>query len=180
VNLRRALVPVVLVAAASLAACGGDDSGSSASDDQPSASPTEDVSASVAADGNVAACDLLSTDEVEAAVGTPVKEGIARSGEPITGGSFTSCLWMSGDADNPADQAQLFIYSNTDAADSAREDDSQELPGIGDSAFTVSFAGVWVKQGEQSFLTQWYSLSGADEKNLPKSEALAKAAADKL
>jgi hypothetical protein len=175
VHLRRALVPLLLVAGATLAACGGDDTSGG---DEPT--PSGATSDSGDAGGDVAACDLLTTDEVQAAVGSPVKKGIARSGEPITGGTFTSCLWQSDDPDNPADQAQLFLYSNTDAADSAREDDSQDVSGIGDKAFTVTFAGVWVYQGEQSFLAQWYTISGSDEDNLPRSEALAKAAAAKL
>jgi hypothetical protein len=186
VNLRRAFIPVVLVAAATLASCGGDSDSGTTDDDRPSASdsvsqtPSPSATGSESQTGDVAACDLLSTDEVEAAVGAPVKEGIANAGQPITGGIFTSCLWMSDDPDNPADQGQLYIYSNTAAADSAREDDSEEVPGIGDSAFTVSFAGVWVTKGEKSFLAQWYALSGTDDENLPKSEALAKVAADKL
>ena len=180
VRIRRALVPVLLVAPAVLMACGGDDSGGDDADDAPTASSSETTQLSSEAGDEVAACDLLTTEEVEAAVGTPVKEGVPRSGEPITGGTYTSCLWMSDDPSNPADQAQLYLYSNTEAADSAREDDSQEISGIGDSAFTVTFAGVWVYQGEQSFLAQWYTISGTDEENLPKSEALAKAASAKL
>jgi hypothetical protein len=180
VNLRRTLVPLVLVAAA-LSSCGGDDSDSGPfAGDQTSTSSTDTSSPSPEVVHQVSACELLSPDEVAAAVGSPVKNGIPNSGEPITGGTFTSCLWMSDDPANPADQAQLYLYSNTAAADSAREDDSEDVRGIGDSAFTVSFAGVWVYQGEQSFLAQWYSFSGNDEDNLPKSKALAEAAADKL
>jgi hypothetical protein len=181
VHLRRAVVPVLLVVSATLTACGGDDNSSSAADAPRSSAGTSDPSdAGNPTGGDVAACDLLTTDEVEAAVGSPVKEGIARTGEPVTGGTFTSCLWQSDDPENPVDQAQLYLYSNTAAADSAREEDSQEVPGIGDQAFTVTFAGVWVYQGERSFLAQWSTLSGSDEENRPKSEALAKAAADKL
>lgn len=183
VRLRRAVVSVLVVGSAALTACAGEDSSS------PEDGPATSAATSEASDpsdggspaaGDVAACDLLTTDEVEAAVGAPVKEGVARSGEPITGGTFTSCLWQADDPENPVDQAQLYLYSDTAAADSAREDDSQEVPGIGDKAFTVAFAGVWVYQGERSFLAQWYTLSGSDEENLPKSEALAKAAADRL
>ena len=182
-DIRSILLPVVVLAAVTLTACGGDDTDSgpfadggtsSVAAESTSASPTEQVA------DLASACDLLSPDEVAAAVGTPVKDGIPNSGQPITGGTFSSCLWMSDDPANPADQAQLYLYSNTAAADSAREDDSQDVPGIGDSAFTVSFSGVWVYQGERSFLAQWYSLSGTDKENLAASEALAKAAADKL
>jgi len=175
-------VPLVVAVAAVLSSCGGDDSDSGpfAGDETSSSSDTASPSPSVDVVHQVAACDLLSPDEVAAAVGTPVKEGVPNSGEPITGGTFTSCLWMSDDPANPADQAQLYLYSNTAAADSAREDDSEDVQGIGDSAFTVSFAGVWVYQGEQSFLAQWYSFSGNDDDNLPKTKALAEAAADKL
>ncbi|QIG43943.1 DUF3558 family protein [Nocardioides anomalus] len=178
-QLRRTLLPLVLLTATTLAACGGgddSDSGAARDDSSPSAS-------SGPSDGNqvgVSACDLLTTDEVAAAVGSPVKEGIEQSGQPITGGTFTSCQWMSDDPDNPADAASLYLYTNTAAADSAREDDSQVLEGIGDQAFSVAFAGVWVYEGEQSFLAQWYTFSGTDEENLPTSEALARAAVEKL
>jgi hypothetical protein len=194
-QLRRTLLPLVLLTATTLAGCGGDDSsGGSAADDSTassSASASASASASSSAGGGtdaqtggvqigVTACDLLTTDEVAAAVGSPVKEGIETSGPAATGGTFTSCQWMSDDPDNPADSASLYLYTNTAAADSAREDDSQDLPGLGDQAFSVSYAGVWVYEGEQSFLAQWYTFSGTDEENLPKSEALAQAAVDKL
>jgi hypothetical protein len=174
--LRRTLLPLVLLAATTLAACGGGDDEGDARDTSPSASASQTGGTQI----GVSACDLLSTDEVAAAVGAPVKEGIEKRGVPVTGGSYTSCQWMSDDPDNPADSAFLWLYTNTAAADSAREDDSQDLPGIGDRAFSVSFAGVWVYEGEQSLLAQWYTFSGTDEENLPHSEALAQAAVDKL
>jgi hypothetical protein len=177
--LRRTLLPLVLLAATTLAACGGGDGGDdsgTARDDSPSAPASQTGGTQI----GVSACDLLSTDEVAAAVGSPVQEGIEKSGVPVTGGSFTSCQWMSDDPDNPADSASLYLYTNTAAADSAREDDSADLADLGDKAFSVSFAGVWVYEGEQSFLAQWYTFSGTDEENLPKSEALAQAAVDKL
>lgn len=180
-QLRRTLLPLVLLAATTLAACGGDGSGDDTGGDS---GVTTDGSPSGSQSGEVqigvTACDLLTTDEVAAAVGAPVKEGIEKSGQPITGGSFTSCQWMSDDPDHPADSASLYLYTNTAAADSAREEDSEELEGIGDEAFLVSYAGIWVYEGEQSFLAQWYTFSGTDEENLPRSEALAKAAVDKL
>jgi hypothetical protein len=184
VNFRRALVPLVLVtSAAVLTACGGDDSdSSSAGSDGPTSQATSSASTSSApaAGGSVAACDLLTPAEVEAAVGTPVKEGIPSSGPAITGGDFTSCVWQSDDPDSPADTATLTIYPNGDAADSAREDDSQDVDGIGDQAFTGSFASMWVYVGEQSFFAQWYAFSGSDDEGMPRSQALAKAAADAL
>jgi hypothetical protein len=182
VNLRRALAPVVLVALATLAACGGGDSPSTASDDQTTAAPTEDVSSSVApaGDSDVAACDLLTTAEVAAAVGSPVKTGTPSSGPAITGGTFTSCLWQSDDPDHPADTATLTVYTNTAAADSAREADSQDLEGIGDKAYSASVSSVWAYVGERSFFAQWYEFGTMDEEGLEQSKALAIAAADKL
>jgi hypothetical protein len=188
VRIRRAVVPFVLFAAAALTACGGDDSsgGSSAEDEtptqsssSPTAAATEDAS-DAASGGDVAACDLLTTDQVAAAVGSPVKEGVPSSGPAVTGGSFTSCLWQSDDPDNPADTATVTIYPNADAADSAREDDSQDVPGIGDKAFTGSFASMWVYVGDTSFFAQWYAFGGSDEESMPKSQALAKAVVDAL
>jgi hypothetical protein len=143
-------------------------------------SPTAPASTSDAGSEDVAACDLLTTDEVAAAVGSPVKAGVASSGPSITGGSFTSCVWPSDDPDNPADTATVTIYPNADAADSAREDDSQDVSGIGDKAFTGSFASMWVYLGEKSFFAQWYAFSGSDDESMPKSQALAKAVVDAL
>jgi hypothetical protein len=180
VNLRRTVVPLLIVATAVLSSCGGDDSDSGSTGvDEPGATPSASESAGESTGddtgGDVAACDLLTTDEVAAAVGSPVKEGIPSTGPAVTGGSFTSCLWQSDDPDNPADTATVTIYPNADAADSAREDDSQDVPGIGDQAFTGSFASMWVYVGEQSFFAQWYAFSGSVEESMPKSQALAKA-----
>ena len=63
----------------------------------------------------------------------------------------------------------------------ARDEGAERFDfGIGDEAFTQWPAAVWVYQGEQSFMAQWYTFSGSEEENLPKSEALAKAASEKL
>jgi hypothetical protein len=113
---------------------------------------------------------------VAEAVGSPVKEGVRSSGPAITGGRFSSCLWQSDDPDTPADTATLTIYPNTDAADSAREDDSQDVSGIGDKAFTASFSSIWVYVGDESFFAQWFAFSDSED-NGPVTEALAEAAA---
>jgi hypothetical protein len=97
----------------------------------------------------------------------------------VTGGSFTSCVWQSADPDHPADTATITIYPNADAADSAREADSQDLPGIGDKAFSGSVSSVWVYVGDKSFFAQWYMLENMDG-GLEQTTALATAAADKL
>jgi hypothetical protein len=190
VRLRRALVPLFLVASTALTSCGGDDSGSAS--DPPTSDPSTSASTSAgsitpaveptdqAAGDAVAACDLVSTDEVAAAVGSPVKAGQGTSGPSVTGGSFTSCVWLSDDADHPADTATVTIYDNAAAADSVRSDSSQELTGIGDSAFSDYAASVWVYVGDKSFFAQWYSMEGSDEESLPKSEALARAVVDAL
>lgn len=180
-------MPFVLVATVALTSCGGDDSDSgSSAGGEPSVTPssTESTTASTtpdaSEDGDVAACDLLTTDQVAAAVGSPVKQGMPSSGPAITGGSFTSCVWQSDDPDNPADTATVTIYPNAAAADSARDDSSQDVPGIGDRAFSGSFASMWVYIGDRSFFAQWYAFSGSDEENLPKSQALATAVVDAL
>lgn len=126
------------------------------------------------------ACSTLSQDEVAEAVGGPVKEGIGSSGEAATGGVFSTCVWQSDDPDNPADTATLTVYSNTAAADSAREDDSVDLEGIGDKAFSASVSSVWAYVGERSFFAQWYKFNTMDDEGLEQSKALAKAVADKL
>lgn len=184
-RIRRALVPVLLATVATLTACGGGDSGGQAADDPTSAS-TEATEGGAAGDdggdpaGDVAACDLLTTDEVADAVGSPVKDGIRTSGPAVTGGDFSTCVWQSADPDNPADTATLTIYENAAAADSVRSDDSPAVDGIGDSAFSDSVSSVWVYDGEKSFFTQWYIFGTMDDEGLVQSKALAQAAADKL
>lgn len=182
VHIRRALVPLLLLASAALTACGGDEGSAAPEEATTSGSPSADAGSDAGGDagGDVAACDLLSSDEVEAAVGSPVKEGIPSSGPAVTGGSFTSCVWQSADPDNPADTATLTIYPNADAADSAREDDSQDLQGIGDKAFSGSVSSVWVYVGEKSFFAQWYVFNTMDDEGLEQSKALAEAAAAAL
>jgi hypothetical protein len=188
VKIRRALIPLLLVPTV-LTACGGDDSGSAGGDagsDASTSSATSSAETDTDTDpdtdtgGAVAACDVVTTDEVAAAVGSPVKPGIASSGQPITGGDFTTCVWQSADPANPADTATLTIYSNTAAADSAREDDSQELDGIGDKAFSAMVSSVWVYVDDRSFFAQWYKFGTMDDEGLEQSKALAKAVADKL
>jgi hypothetical protein len=193
VTIRRALAPLVLVVATAVTSCGGDgsDSGASADASGVTQSDTQGATASAtasqgasqgASEGSdeTAACDLLTTEEVAAAVGSPVKQGTPSSGPAVTGGSFTSCLWQSADPDNPADTAMVTIYPNADAADSAREDDSEDVAGIGDQAFSASFGSMWVYVGDKSFFAQWYTFSGNDAENLPKSQALAQAVVDAL
>jgi hypothetical protein len=174
VRIRRALVPLALVACAALTACGEGDDDSSADD-------TSSATQGDSGDGDdVAACDLLTTDEVEAAVGSPVKEGIQTSGPAVIGGDFSTCVWQSGDAENPADTATVTIYENADAADSVRSEDSQDIEGIGDQAFSDSVSSVWVYDGDKSFFAQWYVFGTMDDEGLEQSKALAKAVADKL
>jgi hypothetical protein len=177
VRIRRALVPLTVVACAALSACGGDggDDGDSSAEDAPSASQSQGASGD-----DVAACDLLTPDDVEAAVGSPVKEGIQTAGAAVTGGDFSTCVWQSADTENPADTATLTIYENADAADSVRGDDSQELEGIGDQAFSDSVSSVWVYDGDKSFFAQWYIFGTMDDEGLEQSKALAKAVADTL
>ena len=183
-RIRRALVPVLLASVATLTACGGDDSGDQAADDPTSAS-TEATEGGAGDDGgdpagDVAACDLLTTDEVEAAVGSPVEDGVPTSGPAVTGGDFSTCVWQSADPDNPADTATLTIYENAAAADAVRSDGSPAVDGIGDSAFSDSVSSVWVYDGEKSFFTQWYIFGTMDDEGLEQSKALARAAADAL
>jgi hypothetical protein len=180
VRIRRVLVPLLLVAAAALTACGGDDGDDPSAEDAPSA--TQDAGDDGGDDpaGDVAACDLLTPDEVEAAVGSPVKEGIQTSGPAVTGGDFSTCVWQSADPENPADTATITIYENAAAADSVRGEDSQDLEGIGDQAFSDTVSSVWVYDGDKSFFAQWYIFGTMDDEGLEQSKALAQAAADAL
>jgi hypothetical protein len=177
VRIRRALIPFLLVATSTLAACGGDDD--SKASDEPSTSQTPSVTATLMDLADMA-CSTLSRDEVAEAVGAPVKEGVGSSGEAVTGGVYSTCVWQSDDPDNPADTATLTVYSNTAAADSAREDDSDDLDGIGDKAFSASVSSVWAYVGERSFFAQWYKFNTMDDEGLEQSKALAKVVADRL
>lgn len=181
-RIRRALVPLAVLAGTALAACGGgeDSDAEGGSDSSASPSVAADPSESGVPDLAAQACDLLGVDEVTEAVGAPVKKGVASSGPATTGGEFSSCTWQSDDPDNPADSAIVTIYPNGDAADSARGEDAQEIKGLGDSAFSSSFASVWVYVGDGSLFAQWYTFNGTDQDNLPRSKALAQAAADAL
>jgi hypothetical protein len=178
VRIRRAFVPLALVVCAALAACGGEDSDDRASDDpSTSQTPSERSGQMDLAD---MACSSLTADEVAEAVGAAVKEGVGTSGEAVTGGVYSTCVWQSDDDDNPADTATLTVYSNAAAADSAREDDSEDLEGIGDKAYSASVSSVWAYVGERSFFAQWYKFNTMDDEGLEQSKALAKAVADKL
>jgi hypothetical protein len=178
VRIRRVLVPLALVACVALSACGGD-GGDDGDDDESTAQDTPSATQGGSAN-DVAACDLLTPDEVEAAVGSPVKEGIQTSGPAIVGGGFSTCVWQSADAENPADTATLTIYETADAADSVRGDGSQDLEGIGDQAFSDSVSSVWAYVGERSFFAQWYVFGTMDDEGLEQSKALARAVADAL
>lgn len=180
-------MPLLLLALVVGPGCGTDDDAGLGSDDDSSSSPAtnpgagEDSGEDPNADpADVSACDLLPVEEVAAAVGLPVQGGAASGGPTVTGGTYTSCTWQSDDPARPGGRATLYLYPNTAAADSARTDRSQDLAGLGDAAFTVSFAGIWVYLGERSFMTQWYDLEGSDQEHLPVSEALARLVVDKL
>lgn len=177
-SIRRTLVPLVLVAATVLAGCGGEDDGSATGSSSSGAEASQDGGGAVAA--TPVACDLLTTEQVTAAVGAPVKEGAATGGPAVTGGRFSTCVWQSDDPASPADTATVTIYPNAAAADSARGSDDMDVEGIGDQAFSGSFASIWAYVGDQSLFAQWYTLSGSDDENRPHSEALARSAADAL
>jgi hypothetical protein len=186
VRIRRALVPLTLVACAALAGCGGGDDDKSDDDVVASQSAAEQSDATDATTGPATvdlpskACDLLSVDEVSDAVGAPVKEGTESSGPTTSGGEFSSCAYASDDPDHPADTATIVLYPNLDAADQGRGEDAQPIKGIGDQAYASTFGSVWVYVDDISLFVQWYSFDGTDEENLPKSTALAKAAVDAL
>jgi len=172
---RRRVAPwalTLVIGSVVVGACdGGDHNGPD--DEAPTAEPS--------VDGEVPdACAVLSRVEVSEAVGTDVGPGRGTSGPVATGGSQSTCEWFS--VQQPADTAKLTIYSETTAADSIRDGDpdAEQLAGVGDDAFVGDFASVWVYQGELSFMAQWYSMAAADEESLPRSEALARLAADRL
>ena len=168
-RVRRALISLVLVVTAGLSGCGDDDGSDETGSDEPSSD--------TAGSGDTRnACEVLTAAEVTEAVGAPVKEGVRSSGPASTGGRFSSCVWQSDDPASPADSATLTIYPNTAAADSAREDGSQDVPGIGDGAFTAAFSSIWVYVGEESFFAQRYTVDDS-EGNGALAEALAEAAA---
>jgi hypothetical protein len=174
---RRIALPCVLLALTVANGCGGGETDDQAGRGSPSSSANPDDED--AGEGS-AACALLTQVEVSEAVGTEVGPGRGTSGPVATGGEQSTCEWFS--VEHPADTAKLTIYTKTSAADSVKDSDpdAKPLPGVGDDAFIGAFASVWVYQGIQSFMAQWYSMMASDEENLPKSEALAKLAVDRL
>jgi hypothetical protein len=154
----------LLLALTVLTACGHDQDGASGDRGEGPAAQSPSPSPSAGRGDDVDACALLTQVEVSEAAG----------------GNQSTCEWFS--VEHPADTAKLTIYSQTSAADSVRDSDpdAKPLPGVGDEAFVGAFASVWVYQGAQSFMAQWYSMTAGDEEHLPKSEALAKLAADRL
>lgn len=156
-----------------LTGCGGGGDPNDPDDESPTAAASEDAEVPEA-------CAVLTQVEVSEAVGTDVGPGRGSSGPVAAGGSQSTCEWFS--VQHPADTAKLTIYSETTAADAIRDaaPDGEQLPGVGDDAFVGDLASVWVYQGELSFMAQWYSMAAADEESLPRSEALARLAADRL
>jgi hypothetical protein len=176
---RRIALSAWVLALALAAGCSGD------SDDSGADAPGSEDTTSASGDGGDGdsggnACDLLTEDEVSAAVGVEVNAGQGADGPVATGGTQETCKWSS--VDSPIDTATITIYSETSAADSVRDADPDAAPleGVGDEAFVSSFASVWAYVGEQSFMAQWYAMEGTDDENLPMSEALAKLVADNL
>ena len=169
---RRVVVSLVVLLA-TLAGCGGGD------DPERDGRPAASASAEDAGQDSQA-CALLSRLEVSEAVGAEMGPGRGSGGIVATGGRQSTCEWFS--VEQPGDTAKLTIYSETTAADSVRESDpgAEPLPGVGDEAFVSSYASVWVYDGDRSFMAQWYSMTTTDEQNLPRSEALARLAADRL
>ena len=172
---RRIVTLALLLAAAT--ACGDDDDLSEPSGGD--STPAGGGPSSVLKDGSEA-CGLLSQAEVSEAVGTEVGPGRSSGGAVATGGTQSTCEWLS--VEQPGDTATLTIYSEATAADSVKDSDpdAEELSGVGDEAFVGSYASVWVYQGDQSFMAQWYSMRTSDEENLPRSVELATRAADRL
>lgn len=168
---RRVVIWLVVLLGV-FAGCGGGD--------DPDRGGRPAASSSTAGDADSQACALLSRLEVSDAVGAEMGPGRGSGGTVATGGSQSTCEWFS--VEQPGGTAKLTIYSETSAADSVKESDpdSEPLPGVGDEAFVGSYASVWVYDGDRSFMAQWYSMTTSDEQNLPRSEALARSAADRL
>jgi hypothetical protein len=128
-TMRRVLV-IGALAALALAACGGDDgdSGSSPSGNGGNGgNGTADAPSS--GGGDVDACELLTTEEVEAAVGNPVADGRADIAN--------SCNW---DADTGFYAGTLVLAAGTkDQCVAALETDDTytEASDIADGAFTT-------------------------------------------
>lgn len=184
VTIRRVvgLLAVLFVAVPLLASCGGDDEPADDEGRSPSSATSASAEASDPSDpsdaSGDAACDLVTTDEVAAAVGTAVGDGVPSDSTVATGGTQTTCTWVG--AEDPATTATLTVYTEASAADSVREDDSTPLPDVGDDAFEGPYASVWAYAGDGSFTTQWFDFDATDEENLPKSTALALLVRDRL
>ena len=184
VRIRRALLPLTLVACLGLAACGGGDDDKGSDDDQKASDSSSEATDATTGPATVdlpgTACELLSVEEVADAVGSEVEKGTLSTGPTVSGGEFSSCAYLSADPDHPADTATIVLYPNLDAADQGRGEDAQPIKGLGDQAYASTFGSVWVYVDEISLFAQWYAFGGTDQENLPKSKALAQAAVEAL
>jgi hypothetical protein len=126
-TMRRALMVGVLAALA-LAACGGDDGGNGSSTATNGGSGNgADVPDS---SGDVDVCALLTTDEVEAAIGNPVSDA-----RPDIA---NSCVWDTDDPDLRNVSVHLLTGPTQEQCVAALEGDDQlsEADGFGEPAFT--------------------------------------------
>jgi len=112
-----------------LSACGGS-SGSAAAG---AAAPAPTRSA-----GQVSSCALLTTAEVESALGSPVRPPQGSTG-PLAGGTADSCVFRSKTVTGEA--FNVFLYSPYDAARFAGHyraaDGYRRIRGVGDMAVTL-------------------------------------------
>jgi hypothetical protein len=169
-NVRMRVAVGSLAAAALLGACGGDDdepsSGGEAAAEETSAEETTTEAAADDADepaggGELAACDLITADEAEEAIGKPVE--LDDQGSNST---FSVCTYQSEAGDNfilsVAFGAGSAAYeSSVDALPAATGSKPEEVSGLGDQAvFVATGSGAAAKSGAV------YALVGEDYLNL--------------
>jgi hypothetical protein len=142
-------IVVVLGLVVVLASCGGDDS---ASDSTPLTVPATDMSGAVTVD--VAPCDLVTADDVEAATGLTVVAVDDTTLDP-TGCVFD--LGLSADVFVEIESGQdrfggpAFLFANY--MDSVEDGSAELIPGVGVAAvYSPSFRGLAVDAGQGRFI----------------------------
>jgi hypothetical protein len=183
---------LAIVAAMALVACGGDDddSGASPGDDQSNGDVTrlnedrDDNDTDVVED--VDACALLTRDEVEEALETPV--GVP---EPGATGPYETCTWNTEEVSLQFvivqvqdDVSEDEFLTSAEGAAGFLDEDVQAIDGLGDSAFDLG-GFLYAHEGEyEVVLTNVYGLDleNPDEEAEAqvKNEALMSAALSRL
>ncbi len=169
-------------AAIALSACGSSGGAATAATtggETPSSSSSTSSGNSGSATA-ASACDLLTVSEIDAATKASFNAGKLEKNQDTPYGKYTSCVWQ--DKAHPLNAVRVSTWASASGFEAAKQTagDIEEVSGIGEKAFSASFASVYVLANGHAMFAQYYSPDGSDEEHLPISESLAKAAAARL